>query len=155
MNTLRDCTPQETTEHSTYLKSTPVAQFGIALGQGRLILKKGLIQGYEDLGNSKTIFGELGGLKAQDLLNRSNFLVSDALEILTNPKCSDLRSLVSINYFLCQFDRKGINAKITFFKDENNLSIVDGNKRAIAVYNWVKDNPIDGFQLEVFIIETI
>lgn len=139
INKIMICGIQETDDHIRYLELTPVGKFATdILRSNKYVLKKGIITSINYFGFLKTIFGELGGIKSAN-----KFLVNEVMAILRSPNCSDKNALQSIKYFTKMDEEDELDVKITIFNDGTDSIIIDGNKRAVALYERRNNNNIN------------
>lgn len=136
MISIEECTEQVKKEHIAYLKGTPVSSIADSLSQGLCQLKSAAISSLLELGEMQTIFADLGGIKSSTIFGQEKFLVKQVLDVLNNPDCTDAKSLESINYFMGELMLGSLDPIITIYMSaSNNPMIIDGDKRAVAIYN--------------------
>lgn len=135
-----------------YLETTSVKQLAGMLRTSALSAWHAEIRGREMLGNASSIFGNLGGLNAKALLQRPKFLVRDVSPILHRPDCEAepdrkvLDELIGAARGGTLHDRR-----ITFALTSVGPMIVDGNKRAVAIYETAQQGA--AFILPVYVLE--
>ena len=124
-----------TTALGTYLRCTPIAWAAADLLEGRRTAWHDRIATRTDLGATKTFFGNLGNMYARELHGREKFLVSDVWHALGRLDCTALDDRAAVND-LIEAERAGrlVDRTITLLEERRSLMIVDGNKRAVAIY---------------------
>jgi hypothetical protein len=140
---------EERREILNHLFDSPVWWLACDVKAGRRRLLKGRIVSVEFLGNSKTIFGDLGGVDSNDIFGVDKFLVRQLSETLNRPECRDTTSRDSLQGLLQALAQQQISPRITLDRDAN--VIADGNKTAAAFYELHKhDVTID---LDIYLSE--
>jgi hypothetical protein len=124
---VRACTRVETTELANYLARTPVAGYAPPLRVGTIVASVVEVVGRPDLGETWSIFGNLGGVTAPMVGGLPKFVVREIHEVLNRPDCIDARSRLGLE-----------------------TVIVDGNKRAAAIYELAGSDVV----LSAFLIES-
>jgi hypothetical protein len=121
---------------ATYLRCTPVASVSAPLAQGAYVAWYDRITSREDLGARRTIFGELGGITSLDLHGHKTFRISDVWPVLTRNDCTALDDRAAVAE-LIEAERNGrlVDRTLTFLDDAEGLRLIDGNKRAVAIYD--------------------
>ena len=148
---IENCNISEKQQHLKYLLEQPVMSIVSMVKSGNYELKKGIINSIKNLGNIKTEYGDLGGIISN---KRDKYLVNQVVTILKNPTCKDKKSLESIRYFQEQEKANNLSLSITILVEEpGELRIIDGNKRAIALYENKKNSTTDEIILPIFFIE--
>jgi hypothetical protein len=131
---IQACNAKEIESQIQYLKSTPVSHIAGELRRNKLSLSKGIIDSVAILGSLQTIFGKLGTLSPANGAPRNRFLVSEIFPLLTgHPKADPvtLQSLVG----LMRSDAIGrVEYRVTILRRDDDLTIIDGNKRTVAYY---------------------
>lgn len=129
----RGCSAEEKQHLIQYLKQTPVACVADKIAAGAL-LSKGEIQSRAVLGSLTTIFGNLGGLLATRRHGKERFLVREVLPVLRDPRCTDKGALRKVECYMELDAANRLEIKITICEVGGGRMIVDGNKRASAIY---------------------
>jgi hypothetical protein len=113
---------------------------------GRLTPWLETIEGRDALGALSTLFENLGTQYAAKVTGRSRFLVGEAREVWRHAKGDETKIALLEQYV--EDERAGTltDRTITAVDTGAEISIVDGNKRAIAIYEAADP---DGEELEV------
>jgi hypothetical protein len=91
--------------------------------------------GRDRLGETLSIFRDLGGVIAQTTTGRPRFRVTEIDEILHGADCADARSRTSLDWLLARRRDGGFRDwRIVLLDSMLGPMVVDGNKRAAAVY---------------------
>jgi hypothetical protein len=146
---VRDCTRLETIDLAHYLVVTPVAGYAPPLRAGTLVASAIEVAGRADLGETWSIFGNLGGIRAPAAVGRPKFLVREIREILNRPDCTDARSRARLDALIAA-EASGTLAdrRITIALTTAGPIIVDGNKRAAAIYELARFDVLSAFLIE-------
>lgn len=118
-----------------YLRCTPVPWASELLAQGTHLAWYDRITSRADLGSRQTFFGNLGLITSIDLHGRKLFHVSDVWPVLQRNDCTALDDRAAVAE-LIEAERHGrlVDRTLTFIEDAEGLHLIDGNKRAVAIY---------------------
>jgi hypothetical protein len=130
----QSCSEGEKQSHIQYLMKTPVSGIVTKIEEGAL-LSKGEIQSRDVLGSLTTIFSDLGNILASQRHDESKFLVRQVLPALRDSSCNDKDTLRKVECYRKLYEAKSLIVKITICEDGDSCMIIDGNKRASAIYN--------------------
>jgi hypothetical protein len=140
----------EQDELADYLESTDVRGYAQPLRSRVVVAFAGSIEGREALGETWSIFGNLGGIAAS-ALGRPKFLVREVRGVLARPDCTDQRSRARLDALLeAEAAGRLIDRRITIALTTAGPIVVDGNKRAAAIYELA---PAD-LALPIFLLES-
>lgn len=130
---MRDCTRPETVDLADYLVATPVAGYTQALRAGTLVASVIEVAGRVQLGETSSIFGNLGGIVPAG--GRSKFLIREVREVLNRPDCGDGSSRARLDALIAA-ETAGtlVDRRITVALTTAGPVVIDGNKRAVAIY---------------------
>jgi len=142
----RDCTAEERRSLMDYLSLTPVAWIVEVVGSGAKV-SKGEIDKTSELGNLKTIWKDLGGIR-----RANEYSVREVVKILGDPLCTDAKSREKIQQYKRLYGLEKLRLTITLLERNNDLMIIDGNKSAVACYEYGKDHGLSNLRLPVYII---
>jgi len=148
------CTNEEITELQHYLKGTPVFNLTNYFEKNHTLVYKGVIESNIDLGKTKTIWSNLGGVLSKSEYSSDKFLVKQVCSTLKNPNCKDKGTLVKIKEYTQLLVNKKLEMKVTLLETNNQLIICDGNKRAVAWFEYFLKCKSTNIRLPVFIIST-
>jgi hypothetical protein len=138
-------------ELADYLERTPVAGYAQLLHTGIAIASNVEIPSRASLRETWSIFGNLGGIDAPQVVERAKFLVSEVRGILERPDCTDARSRQRLTELLDAVQGgRLVDRRITLALTDGGTVIVDGNKRAAAIYELASD----AVALPAFLIES-
>ena len=118
---------------------------------GQLVPWVGTIEGRDALGGMSTLFENLGVSSAAKATGRRRFLVREAREIWRQAKGDDAKYALLERYIDDEGAGKLANRTITALDTGAELVIVDGNKRAIAIYE-AADPALDELSVSVFVL---
>jgi hypothetical protein len=120
-----------------YLLKTDVPHYGQLQQLHHAIASMIEIDGRNELGGLRTIFGELGGIRAEAERRRAKFLVGEASEVWHRPTCTDARGRARLDDIRAA-EREGRleDRRITVARTVVSDVVVDGNKRAIAIHEF-------------------
>jgi hypothetical protein len=131
----RRCTAQESAELTAHLRTDDNAKGYVPIIlDGRLTPWLGTIVGRDALGALSTLFVNLGAQYAAKLHGRPRFLVREAREVWRQAKCDEAKFALLERYLEDERAGRLANRTITAVDTGAELVIVDGNKRAIAIY---------------------
>lgn len=145
------CSLNQAIELAEYLAHTHVpyhAQLLRARAAGASVVE---LVDRDTLGETWTIFGELGGVHAPTTVRRAKFVVREVRGILARPECTDGRSRDRLAELLAA-EASGtlVDRRITLALTDAGTLIVDGNKRAAAIYELAGGDIV----LPAFLIES-
>lgn len=152
LHDIRECSPEEVRFHLRYLTYTPVREYACSIARGEHRLRKGLITSLRLLGSTATIFQNFGQATATNAVGRRLFLVSDVLETLRRADHPDDNVLRSIETFITMEAAGSLDVVVTVAHHRGDYTIVDGNKRAVAVYESRRGARADAIALPVYLI---
>jgi hypothetical protein len=137
---LRACSERETLALIDYLASTAVPGYAADLARGALRAWH-VTLGRDRLGETLSIFRDLGGVIAQTTTGQPRFRVNEIDEILHRSDCADARSRTSLEWLLARRRDGGFRDwRIVLLDSTLGTMVVDGNKRAAAIYRTVDAN---------------
>lgn len=139
----RDCL-----EQAQYLDDHSDVALGGLIRAGLLVLEVGVVTSNRSLGDMSTIFRNLGGLLAQDLVGREFFAVAEIGRVLHRGDCTDERSRRRFDELVEQLGAGRQEPNITI--DRASGIIQDGNKTAGAFHQIHLDG--DDIELPVYLV---
>lgn len=146
------CSSSEVDLLKNYLRCTPVASHIIPKINRGAKVEKGVISNLEYLGNLKTIFSEICKVKSQEQ-GQEKFLVKQVLDILKRHDENKNKDLhLRIEHYEKLYAYNELELIITLLGYKNKYMIVDGNARAIAVYNYHTEKTSKKLKLPVYLV---
>lgn len=131
----RRCSATETATLIAHLRSDDNAKGYVPMIlDGRLIPWLETVDARAALGGLSTLFGNLGAQTAAQITGRPRFLVSEAREVWRHAKGDESKFALLEEYLEDERAGRLKNRTITAIDTGAELVIVDGNKRAIAIY---------------------
>jgi hypothetical protein len=119
----------------SYLRSTPVWPLADDLARRDLVASRDLLRTRAALASATTIFRTLGGLYASVLHGRDNFRVSDVWPVLSRFDCDDPETRSTVEAMVAAEKEGRLSDRLlTVLEDKTSRRLVDGNKRAVAIY---------------------
>ena len=136
--------------HVRYLQTTPVAWIADELLRGRRLLSHSTIPSGSDLGETETIFRDLGGVTAGGRC----FLVREGFAALHEARCSDDVSRDLVDGYLGMLRRgEDLELRVTLRLDDDGAErIYDGNKRCIALHQRAIETDRINFVVPVLMV---
>ena len=161
---LKYCDKNETDNIANYLLNSSVPTCGEALLRGQMILSKGIIKSLEDLGNFKTLTGEIpesaitGSKRPTPPKNKfdgeKKYLVNEQIPFMDGTDINDGGHIQKIKTYISQMGTKDQpKFIITAIHKDNDYMFVDGNKRSIAFYEYSKKREISDIDYQIYILE--
>jgi hypothetical protein len=147
----KNCNKIEIHELKIYLSQTPVAWLASEIDKG-VKVSKGEITPLLQVGKLRTIWSELGGIHSIIEHGHDKFLVCQVMQTLRNPCCNDKKALYLIEEYMQLFASRRLEIKVTLLEQDLNIIICDGNKRAVACYEYSLEKGNANFSLPVYII---
>jgi len=147
----KSCSLTEINALKTYLSQTPVSCMVERINRGAEV-SKGEVTPISEIGGLRTIWSDLGTIRSIDEHGSDKFLVSQVAKALSKPSCTDRRTLEEIRQYIQLLDSGRLELKITLVEDKNGLLICDGNKRAVACYEWGLREDLQRFMLPVYVV---
>lgn len=109
------------------------------------------IAGRPSIGETWSIFGDLGGITAPVIVQRTKFMVREVRSILARAKCTDNLSRKRLDELLAaEAGGTLVDRRITLALTADGTLIVDGNKRAAAIHELADVDLV----LPAFLIES-
>jgi hypothetical protein len=143
----RLCSETEKEKLKLYLYDTPVCWLVRYIENGAEILK-GELESTETLGQIRTIWSTLGHInKSPD-----KFLVREVLTTLHKYDCGDIKTLQLIQEYKSLIAENKLEIIITLLKQNDDIIICDGNKRAVAYYEYLIEKERNKMTLPVYIV---
>ena len=144
------CSDRERSFLIEYLKRTPVAGISDDLALWKLTVRKAHVEGRGNVGALRTIFGNLGQVFAAVTLGHEKFLVGEVRYTLARSDSPDPVARRTIES-LIDAERQGLlhDRTLTAMEMADGLMLVDGNKRAVAIY---EASPAPDLALDLFVI---
>jgi hypothetical protein len=146
------CSLEERGSHIKYLTKTPVYDF-LKPHFKNCVISTGKIESCNNVGKTKTIWHDLGGILSEREYGTSTFLVEQVIPVLKKPQCNDKNeNLKKIKEYIQFIPDPNFEIKITLLENNNQILICDGNKRAVAWYEHFSKCGINNVNLPVYII---
>ena len=147
ISNITKCTFEEIVLLKNYLKCTPVNSVITYIENGANV-SKGHILSTSDLGDCSTIWNILGGVKSS-----IQYSVKDVYKILSdNPNTENKKLIDKINYYKKLYESGGLDIIITFIKNGNICHIIDGDTRAVSIYEYNKGMSKEEADIPVYLI---
>lgn len=140
---------------ATYLRSTAVPAFANELQAGRVRASSATVLTREHVGQLLSIFANLGGITSMHETGRATYLVGEVRAVLARPDCTDVESRTALAG-LIEAVRSGelIDRTLTAALTDGGAVLVDGNKRAAAMYEAAGTMPIRiPMRLPIYLLE--
>lgn len=134
-----------------YLSQTPVSWIVELMKRGAEVLK-GEVTPISEIGKLRTMWSELGTIRSIDEHGSDKFLVSQVMQALSKPACTDRRTPDEIRQYIELLDSGQLEVKITLLEDKSGLLICDGDKRAVACYEWGLKKGLEQLTLPVYVV---
>jgi len=96
----------------------------------------------------------LGGILSINECGSEKFLVRQVMAVLSKPHCTDRETLDKIRKYVQLFANCRLEVKVTLLEDKNGVTIYDGNKRAVACFEYGLEKGKSYLSLPVYIIAT-
>ena len=134
MRIVRRCTSAETSALADYLAGTAVSDYVARLHADEVIASLGEA-GSAELAALWSIFGNLGPFYARDTVGRPKYVVSEVHDAWTRAAAHDPVEYKKL-LVLIEAERRGslTDRLITVAQTKAGAVIIDGNKRAVAIY---------------------
>lgn len=147
----RSCSLSEINALKMYLSLTPVRWLVQVIDSGAKVSKGG-VTSLSEIGKLRTIWSELGGIRSSDEHGSQKFLVSQVVAALRKPQCNDRETYDKIREYVRLFADGQLELKITLLEDKNEYTICDGNKRAVACFEYGLKRRKRNLSLPVYVI---
>jgi hypothetical protein len=134
---LTDCTAAEADRHVGYLLGAPRHDLATEVLRGHRIVRRGLICSVSALGDLPTGWSVLEGtkLRLRPPDGRRRFRVREVLPLLIEHGVEEFPDLRTIGEHMRLHAELALDVLITLVREDSGMAyIVDGNKRAVAVY---------------------
>lgn len=145
---IRRVTGRDCLEQAQYLDDHSDVRLGDLIRAGLLVLEAGVITSNRSLGEVPTIFRNLGGLLAHELVGKELFGVADLGQVLHRDDCADERSRRRYDELVEQLSAGRQEPNITI--DRVSGIIQDGNKTAGAFHQIHLES--DDIELSVYLV---
>ena len=145
------CSLTEINSLKTYLSKTPVCWLVKVIDQGAKV-SKGEIVSLSQIGELRTIWGELDGIYKNGMNDSEKFLVKEVMKVLRDPWCHDTHRLTLIEKYKRLLASDELELIITLFEKEENIVICDGNSRAVACFEYGLETGQSNLSLPVYAI---
>jgi hypothetical protein len=146
-----NCSFIEINNLKDYLATTPVGWLN-ELIDNHATVSKGRIESLLEVGKTRTIWGDLGGIQSKNEYGSEKFLVGQIIPVLKKPLCSDRTTLNKILEYIQLFADNKLELKITLLEVNNQFTICDGNTRVVACFEYWSKCGINDVNLPVYVI---
>ena len=153
---MAECSDSERTWLLAYLDGTPVAGMAAQARLSHLPVWRARIVDGGRLGCARTIFQSLGQARSKELYGEATFRVAQVLPTLSASPPPDPDMLATIgNYMRAVRDGLPLDIIQTFCATapgDGDALIIDGNKRAVALYEVTRKSGEHLLNLPVYVI---
>lgn len=145
------CAPREIEWLKNYIQSSSVPSLASMIG-ARPEVSRGTVGPPSDVGNLKTFWANLGVVKCKTAYGTDNFLVCQVLRVLQKPICDDKTTLRTIKKYIELKSLNELEIIITIVEKYGDLTIWDGNKRAVACFEHAFEKGDRNYAMPVYVV---
>ncbi len=142
---VREVAGQALKHEIAYLAGSDVRWAAELVVADRASLQLGRITSAQELGDLRSIFGNLDDIHAKDEVGLDKFLIRHVRSVLLDQRCGDERSRTKIKAIEAGLRDGSIKPNITIEGD----MVIDGNKTAAAYYYVHREDKV--IELPVFL----
>jgi len=148
---IHPCDHPATIKLTAYLRSTAVPAFASELQARHLLAHRATVLTRQDLGQLLSIFANLGGIASMQETGHLTYLIRDVQAVLAQPGCTDTDSRTRLAGLIESVRVGRLTDRIlTAARTDVGVVFVDGNKRAVAIYEAGEPTPV---RLPIYLLE--